>query len=324
MRRAPRVHTIVLLSFVALTGNRATAAEDKQKPFARQEDVVYGETHGVGLLMDVFTPTGMRNGVGVVDVVSGAWHSDRGKLRDHERAGIYDVLCARGYTVFGIRPGSVTKYTGNEMLAHIKLGIRFVKAHAAQYGINPDRLGLTGASAGAHLACLTAVTAEDGYANSKSPLNRFSTRVRAAAVFFPPTDFLDYGGREPNLKLIGRLFFSGGVTNQSDEDVKEQARLLSPARQVTADAPPFLFIHGDADPMVPLQQSETMIAALKQAGVSAELVVKKGGGHPWPTIREEVVVLADWFDAHLLRQRDRKAPTTQNATSRKATDVAGS
>jgi dipeptidyl aminopeptidase/acylaminoacyl peptidase len=68
---------------------------------------------------------------------------------------------------------------------------------------------------------------------------------------------------------------------------------------VTPTAPPFLLIHGDADPVVPLQQSERMVAALKEKGVSAELIVKRGGGHPWLTIHEEVQILADWFDTRL-------------------------
>ena len=61
--------------------------------------------HGVGLLMDVFTPTGEANGLGIVDVISGAWHSDRGKIRDHMRAQTFQILCAKGYTVFAVRPG---------------------------------------------------------------------------------------------------------------------------------------------------------------------------------------------------------------------------
>jgi dipeptidyl aminopeptidase/acylaminoacyl peptidase len=58
-------------------------------------------------------------------------------------------------------------------------------------------------------------------------------------------------------------------------------------------------IHGDADSVVPLQQSQVMLAALKKAGASAELIVKAGGGHPWPTLHEEVQVIADWFDRQL-------------------------
>ena len=62
---------------------------------------------------------------------------------------------------------------------------------------------------------------------------------------------------------------------------------------------PFLLIHGDADPLVPLQQSQKMVAALKAAGGSPELIVKKGGGHPWMTLPEEVKIMADWFDQRL-------------------------
>ena len=73
--------------------------------------MVYGEVHGVGLLMDVFTPAEKNNGLAVVDVVSGAWYSDRGKIRDHARAQTFDILCRKGYTVFAIRPGSITKFS---------------------------------------------------------------------------------------------------------------------------------------------------------------------------------------------------------------------
>jgi dipeptidyl aminopeptidase/acylaminoacyl peptidase len=68
---------------------------------------------------------------------------------------------------------------------------------------------------------------------------------------------------------------------------------------VSAPTIPFLLIHGDADPLVPLQQSQKMVEVLKAAGGSAELIIKKGGGHPWFTIPEEVKTMADWFDHHL-------------------------
>ena len=67
----------------------------------------------------------------------------------------------------------------------------------------------------------------------------------------------------------------------------------------TDKAPPFLIIHGDADPVVPLSQSEKLQSALKACNVPCELIVKKGGAHPWPTIHEEVQVIADWLDKQL-------------------------
>lgn len=291
----------MVVLIVAYAGGLAHAAEkaSEQPAYKQTVDVVFGEAGGTALVMDVFTPTGKKNGLGIVDVASGAWFSDRGKIRDHKKAGFYDVFCGRGYVVFAVRPGSVSKYTGLEMLAAVKRAIRVIKKDAATYGIDPDRLGITGASAGGHLACLAAVTGKDAKSGDKSTLDGYDTRVVAAGVFFPPTQFLDWGGKSANLNRIGHLLFEGGLDDQSSERVRERAEKISPALRVTAEAPPFLFIHGDADPLVPLQQSKVMIAALKKAGVSAELIVKPGGKHPWPTIREEVVKMADWFDRHM-------------------------
>lgn len=282
----------------------AGSAVAQESPFSVRENIVYGEAHGIGLLMDVFSPEGAKNGLGIVDVISGAWQSDRGKIRDHARAQTFHILCRKGYTVFAIRPGSVSKFSAPEMLANLNQGIRWVKEHAGDYGVDPDRLGLMGASAGGHLACLAAVTAEDG--NGAGAATGFSTRVKAAAVFFPPTDFLDYGGKsldprtgDPMGQLLGRLAFPQGLNGETAEGVTEKIRQISPARLVTPQTPPFLLIHGDADSVVPLQQSELMLAALQKAGVPAELIVKQGGGHPWLTLHEEVQVLADWFDKQL-------------------------
>jgi dipeptidyl aminopeptidase/acylaminoacyl peptidase len=282
----------VLLAVSGVLGQDASSVSYDQKI-----DLVYGEVHGTGLLMDVFTPKGKSNGLAIIDVVSGAFFSDRGKIREHTMGRIYQIFCARGYTVFALRPGSKTRYTGQEMAANIKTGIRYVKQHAAEYKIDPDNLGITGASAGGHLATLVAVTPEESKGEGASA--RPGTHVKAAAVFFPPTDFLDWDGKPANLAVIGDLLFLGGAKGHSDEELKEKAEQISPARLVKTKPVPFLLIHGDADPTVPLQQSQKMVEVLKAAGGSAELVIKKGGGHPWMTIYEEVKVMADWFDKQL-------------------------
>src|SRR5512140_1155137 len=112
----------VALSATLLVALRLTAQETT--PYNQKTDVVYGEVHGTGLLMDVFTPKAKTNGLAIIDVVSGAWHSDRGKIREHTLAQVYTIYCGRGYTVFAIRPGSRTRYTALEMAAHVKTGIR--------------------------------------------------------------------------------------------------------------------------------------------------------------------------------------------------------
>lgn len=263
-------------------------------PYTQTKNIVFAEVDGVGLVMDVFTPTGTSNGLGIVDVASGAFYSDRGKIEDHRRAQFFDIFCRKGYTVFAVRPGSITKFTLGEMAKNLKQGIAWVKEHAEEYKIDPARLGLTGASAGGHLASLVALTCDE------------KSSVKAAGVFFPPTDFLDYRGQKfdenstpAQLEQVKRFVILNGAKAETSE-VIAKLKAVSPALCVTANSPPFLIIHGDADPLVPLSQSEKLIAALKAANVPCELIIKKGGAHPWPTIHEEVQVIADWFDKQLV------------------------
>jgi acetyl esterase/lipase len=298
----------LLLGLAFMTASTTPAEEPVS--YDQKIDQLYGEVHGTGLLMDVFIPKAKANGLGIIDVASGAWYSDRGKIRDHMRAQIYQIFCGHGYTVFAVRPGSRTRYTAKEMDQHIKLAIRYVKEHAAEYKINPDQLGLTGASAGGHLATLSTISPEDGNPDAKNPLQRHNTRVKATAVFFPPTDFLDWGGKPADMNYLGNLLYVGGVKGRTDEEIKEAAKAISPVYSVKAPAQvPFLFIHGDEDKVVPLQQSQKMVEAITNASGSAELIVKKGGGHAWLTMNEEVKTMADWFDKHLSETKKAQAST---------------
>jgi len=277
-----------------------TGLADDGMPYEQKQDVVYHEIHGTGLLMDIFTPTGNSNGLAIVDVASGAWYSDRGKIRDHTLAQMYTIFCKRGYVVFAARPGSKTRYTAAEMDQNVKAAIRYVKEHATQYKIDPNRMGITGASAGGHLATLAALTPAEGDPAAKNKLDRHDTSLRAVAVFFPPTDFLDWnGGKMLDRNVLGPLLFVGGMQGHSDEEIREAARAASPLHRVTKPRPSFLLIHGDADTLVPLSHSQKLVDAIRNAGGSAELIVKPGGGHPWLTIPEEVRVMADWFDKQL-------------------------
>ncbi|MEZ6120824.1 MAG: alpha/beta hydrolase [Pirellulaceae bacterium] len=272
--------------------------------YAQQEDLVIQQSHGLALTMDVFRPTKSANGLAIVDVASGAWSSDRGKIRDHKRAMIYDIFCGKGYTVFAVRPGSVSRFSADDMVGNVERSIRWVKDNAADYQIDSDRIGLIGASAGGHLASLTAVRKKES--------------VAAVGVFFPPTDFLQYGQQQIDPtsddsvgKLVARLAFPAGLDGLSEADITAGLTAISPARQVTEGLPPFLLIHGDADPVVPLQQSETFKQALEAKQVDVQLIVKPGGGHPWLTIPVEVKQMADWFDVKL------KATDAEDAVAEK-------
>ncbi len=280
-------------------GTVAQATAGAEPVYSQQQNVVYAESDGVGLVMDIFTPTGNKNGLAIIDVISGSWDSSRGKIRDHQRAQFFDILCGRGYTVFAARPGSLSKFSIPEMVEHLELAVVWVKEHASDYSIDPARIGLTGASAGGHLASLVAVKNEnsDVRADLKHP------SVKAVGVFFPPTDLLEFGSQSAELgevtAIARRVAFPNGAGDLSVEQIRERLIEISPSRQVTKDAPPFLLIHGTADQVVPLEQSEKLLKALQAQGVAAELILKEGGGHPWLTIHEEVAVLANWFDGQL-------------------------
>lgn len=302
----------VLLGVAAFGLGLATAQEEKH--YDRVVDHVYLTEDGVDFYMDIFRPNGKParsayqpgeggKGKAILDVASGAWHSDRGKIRDHEQAQVYDILTARGYTVFAVRPGTRPKYTVFEMVRHLQHALRYMKAHAAEYGYDPDRIGITGASAGGHLTLLKVLNTQDGDPAATDPLLRHDTRVAAAGVFFPPTNFLSWEGREgvDVGEVLGEILFKGGKQDQTQEEIDRVARQASPYFLVEGqkNLPPLIFFHGDSDPIVPLQQSEIMVEKLKEHGAEVELIVKAGGGHPWLTIPLEVLRLADWFDAKL-------------------------
>lgn len=292
----------IMLLIMLLSGG-AVGGNEEDNPFTQTVNVVYGETDGIGLLLDVYAPLESgtaKKGLGIICVTSGAWKSDRGMMEAHEKFGFFDVLASHGYVVFAVRPGSISLFTADQMLTNVKTGIRWVKTHAAEYSIDPDRIGMVGASAGGHLALLAAACAEPEDCHAENPLMRCSSQVRAVSVFCPPTDFLDWNGARYGLDLMqGQLVFRDGFANRSAEAIELAAKAISPLHQIRAGLPPFLLIHGDADSLVPIQQSVKFVKAVQEHGGSAELIVKEGGDHSWPTVREEIERMADWLDTQL-------------------------
>lgn len=280
----------------------AAGAASAQPPsfgevFEREQNVVYEVVHGVGLVMDIFRPTGESNGLALVDTLSGAWHSGEAQVRDHFMATVFHTMTDRGFTVFMVRPGSRTKFTADEMVRNLHRGVRWVRHHADDYGIDPARIGLMGASAGGHLSLLAACLADDGNPGASDRVDRASSRVQAVAVFFPPTDFLSWGGGPVGLDRLGDIFYDCVPADPDEETVLARLRELSPRHRVAEaeEMPPMLVIHGDADTVVPLQQGADFVEAALEAGHDAELRIKEGGAHPWPTIYEEVADIADWL-----------------------------
>jgi acetyl esterase/lipase len=302
------------LSACAFPGPSGCAADGPA--FSRTEDVIYGRKYGTALTMDVFTPKADANGAAVVFVVSGGWFSS------HENINVasLDELLRRGYTVFAVVHGSQPKFTIPEILQDMNRAVRYIRHHAKDYKIDPDRIGITGGSAGGHLSLMQGTAGDAGNSKAKDPVDRQSSRVQAVACFFPPTDFLNYG--KPGEVALGhgvleafRAPFDFHELAQprnvfvpivDHAEILKIGRRISPITHVTADDPPTLIIHGDQDKLVPIQQAELIIAKLKEAGVEAKLVVKPGAQHGWPNLLKDMATIADWFDAHL-KPKDRSA-----------------
>ena len=278
-------------------------------PYTRVSDVVYGRKEGLAMTMDVFTPKKNANGAAVIWVVSGGWFSSHAAINPK----LAEAFTQRGYTVFEVVHGSQPRFTIPEILPDIHRSVRYIRSHAKDFKIDPDRIGISGASAGGHLSLMQGMAGDLGDPKAKDPVDRVSSRVQAVACFFPPTDFLNYGEKGKNAIGRGTLanFKAPFDFKQIDPKTKtferitdeakivEIAKAISPITHVTADDPPTLIIHGDNDFLVPIQQAETMIAKLKDAGVPAELVVRKGAGHGWKDLPNDLTIFADWYDKHL-------------------------
>ena len=278
--------------------------------FNRCQDIVYGYKFGTALTMDVCTPKKEANRIGVILVASAGFVSSH----DLVSPAFIEPLTKRGYTVFAVFHGSQPRYTVPEIIQDINRSVRFIRYHAKEYGIDPERIGIMGASAGGHLSLMLGTAGDQGDPKAKDPVNRISNRVQAVACFFPPTDFLNYGKMgDAKIHAIDHAppYRAAFDYRELDEQSKlwvpindknrleEIARQISPIYHVTPDDPPTLIIHGDQDKLVPLQQSELIIEKLRKAGVKATLVVKRGAGHGWLGINNDEIQLIAWFDNYL-------------------------
>lgn len=282
-----------LLALIA--GSLAVAAVSAD--VTRTEDVIYGRKHGLALTMDVFAPD-QANGCGVVFMVSGGFHSSKAMINQV----FFQAFLDRGYTVFAIVHGEQPKYAIPEIVQDIHRAIRFIRYHAADYGVDPTRLGIAGASSGGHLSVTIGTQGGPGDPNAKDPVDRESSAVAAVACFFPPTDFLNYGEPGEDAVGVGRLSGFRGAFGPEAETAEGRQRLgreISPVNFITEHTAPTLIIHGDADKLVPIQQAELFISKAKAAGVPVKLIVREGKDHGWPEIFVDLKLLADWFDVYV-------------------------
>ena len=279
-----------------------------------KKEIIYGRKDGMALTMTVVTPALKSNGRAIISLLSGNWVSaDRMREGFAERTGMY---LEKGYTVFGVMVSSQPRYAIPDEVADLKRAVRFIRYNAKEYGVDPGKIGITGSSSGGHLSLMIATADDITDSKSTDPVDKVSSRVQAAAVFYPPTDFINFGG----VNTTGTINQAGLVmarvaaafdfkvwndttgTYVSVVDNKKRlaiAKEISPINAVSSDDPPVIIIHGDKDVLVPKQQSESIIAKFKEAGVTNELIIKEGGGHGWRNREVEEKNFVDWFDKYL-------------------------
>jgi acetyl esterase/lipase len=198
----------------------------------------------------------------------------------------------------------------------MKRSVRYVRYHAASFGIDPNKIGITGGSAGGHLSLCVALSDDKPDAEALDPVDRVSSRVQAAAVLYPPTDVMNWGGpgfSVVNAKEFVRARAAWGAIDfrewndkfKTYDEITDTARRniigkeISPATHVSSDDPPVYIIHGDADRVVPLQQSKLIVGLFEKAGVKNRFVIKKGADHAVEDMLEEYKEFVPWFDQWL-------------------------
>ncbi len=282
-------------------------AAQSRPEFHRIEDVIYGRKAGMALTLDVFQPA-TPNGYGVIFVVDGAWFSahDPTPNKPSVQPDAYKSLIHRGYTVFAVVPSSQPEFSIPQIIPDLRRAVRFIRYNAAKYDVKPDHLGIVGISAGGQLTLMIATQGEKGIPGASDPVEREDSSVQAVVCFFPPTDFVNWGGPGIDgvgLKSMAELRAAFGPRADTEADRQALGREISPIYYVTSHLPPTVIIHGDADQVVPLQQSETFVQRAREAGAAqVQLVVRKGKGHGWAGFwdsEEDTQLYLDWFDRYL-------------------------
>jgi acetyl esterase/lipase len=215
----------------------------------------------------------------------------------------YRALLDRGYTVFAVVHGSQPRFFIPEIEQDIHRAVRFVRHNAAQFDIKPDKLGITGGSAGGHLSLTLGTQGGPGNAEAKDPVDHESSAVQAVACFFPPTDFLNW--REPGDDQVGvgptggQFKAAFGPRSNAPEGREALGKEISPIYYITPRMPPTLVIHGDADKLVPIYQAEIFKKRCEELGAPFKLIVREGKDHGWKEMADDMKIFADWFDQHL-------------------------
>ncbi len=287
---------LLILGCPGLARAQDTPAAPTPAPATRAlRDLPYVTGGGDHQRLDLYLPSG--DGPArplVVWIHGGGWETGSKQSCPLRR------LVSFGYAVASVEYRFSSEAIYPAQIQDCKEALRWLRAHAAEYRIDPARVGVIGESAGGHLVTLLGTTGQTHQFDTGENLDQ-SSAVTCVVDCFGPTDFLQWGDGAPPVELdttktsVARLL-GGQVSTRL-----ELARAASPLFFVDKNSAPFLILHGDKDPTVPLQQSRVLDEALKQAGVESTFVVVAGAGHGGPAFREteNLLRIKDFLDRHL-------------------------
>ena len=270
-------------------------------------DVVYETIDGEKLMLDVAIP---REGDGpfplIIGLHGGAWKA--GSRKDLSRGVIWadfgtgggsliESLAAKGYVAASVSYRLAPKSKFPAQIQDVKTAVRFLRANAKTYKIDPGRVGVIGFSAGGHLAALMGTTADPKFAGDQYP--EFSSKVDCVVDFFGPADLTLYT-ETPGIEASFMVPWLG----ESSADHMEVYVDASPVSHAGKGSVPFLILHGTADIVVPMIHSKRLHAKLTEAGVESELVPVRFKGHGWfgEEARDSFARTVKFFDHHLKGQ----------------------
>jgi acetyl esterase/lipase len=260
-----------------------------------EKGIVFGKGGDTELKLDLAMP---KDGDGplpaIVCIHGGGWsRGERGQM-----LGTIEALARRGYVAVSPDYRLAPQHRFPAALEDCKAAVRWLRANADSYRIRSSRIGVFGYSAGAHLACLLGVTGKDDGLEGEGGNAEQSSAVQAVISFFGPTDLTQPVWNNELREQQLEPFLGGSAAEKP-----EAYRRASPMTYAGKNAPPFLFVHGTEDKIVPFEQSGQMVDKLRQAGVSARLVPieGEGHGHTWPADKRALSIahLMAFFDETL-------------------------